>query len=66
MQGYMEVVEHFKESVHNLHAIDVPIGTTTGGAGLARIRSTDRNTGQPTTLNFLPVISRPLPIPPLD
>ena len=33
MQGYMEVVEHFKESVHNLHAIDVPIGTTTGGGG---------------------------------
>ena len=32
MQGYMEVVEHFKENVHNF-AIDVPIGTTTGGGG---------------------------------
>ena len=30
MQVYMEVVEHFKENVHNF-AIDVPIGTTTGG-----------------------------------
>ena len=28
----MEVVEHFKENVHNF-AIDVPIGTTTGGGG---------------------------------
>ena len=61
----MEVVEHFKENVHNF-AIDVPIGTTTGGEGSQESEVPTEIQVNLRHLDFLPVISRPLPIPPLD